>query len=287
MEKFNIDPNSNQQSFTASTSFRYAVFHKTIYRTLCLGIDYAVNRWYLHLSIPYVDNTRQRMTATSDRMEVSGLGDISFMAWYNLTAKSKPVEKETPVQEKDVTKPEEKKEQIQSDNPLVILVGAGLKLATGDDSVHDRLGVFPPELQPGSGTVDKLFGVTAVKKVLGATGFIGTVYQLTGGTNSIHYEKKDRAYWNAGLTYELSKKNRLNLSLALNGVDIWEEDRNNGIKVPNTKGDWIYFSPSISINPFEKKNISFGLGFDYAVKEPSSSIYGMKRCVTVSASLGF
>ena len=283
-------PGEQRQSFVLSSSLKYAVFGKTTYETFTLGADYAVGRWYFHLSVPYVNNSRDRMMVTSDRLNVTGFSDITLMAWYNLTASPKPAIKEdkASVAGKDETKPKEKKEENKSNNPIFIMLGVGVKLPTGDDSVKDRFGIFPPELQPGSGTTDKLFGVALSKKLFtSATGFASTVYQATGGGNSINYEKKDRIYWNGGVTYELSKKNQLSASLAFSGMHVWEEDRNNGIKVPDTNGDWVYLGPSIGISPFENKNINFGLGFDFAIKEQADSRYGMDRSISISAGLGF
>ncbi|MHC4661235.1 MAG: hypothetical protein ACYS8W_06055 [Planctomycetota bacterium] len=123
-----------------------------------------------------------------------------------------------------------KKSNGKDKNPLegfgepVVLFGIGLKLDTGkhdvwdyqkyvyDRSISEDLtgeysitdGIIPASYQLGTGTTDILTGIYYQQRFGRFVPTASLVYQLTGGENSVGYERSDKVSWNLSTKYILN-----------------------------------------------------------------------------------
>jgi|GEM_PF-3223428 len=144
-----------------------------------------------------------------------GLGDIVLMGWVNvlypfLADRSTPADSQGRV--------DDLSEMFGSPS---LFFGAGAKLDTGTHEewsmkkynfdrskattgeFSDSDGMLPARFQLGTGTTDPLLGLVYQQRIGRVVPTAGVSYQVSGGENSIGYERSDRFSWSLGAKYIL------------------------------------------------------------------------------------
>ncbi len=137
---------------------------------------------------------------------------------------------------------------------LSMTIGAGPKAPLGPSDLPDQNGItLNADLQPGSGAWDGIFHHSLSKKIHARPSAVFThyvTYRLTGKNHdylgSQLYEFGDELQMIAGV----SEQNVIGPLLVGYGLHLryrhaWQ-DRNNGEGLPNTGGQWVFLSPSLS-----------------------------------------
>ena len=130
-----------------------------------------------------------------------------------------------------------------------------IKLPTGkDDETDDQGNLLPPPLQLGTGSVDYAVGgvFTHVRRRVGFNA--DASYHLRNEANGFSFG--DSLAYNLSLGYRLAPlvykvypaKNHVNAYIELNG-EVSRKNRAQGIDVPDSGGNLIYWSPGIQIIP--------------------------------------
>ncbi len=134
----------------------------------------------------------------------------------------------------------------------------GIKTPSGEVDQRDKIGSrFEPEEQPGTGSIDWIFGV-ALNKRIGHFTFDGSIIYQLKGSGSQDYEFGDIIRANAQGAYTLKERGRYPGVDLLAGVNAQfaEKDHENSEKISDTGGTIIFFSPGISSNITENLNTS-------------------------------
>ncbi|MCC6476811.1 thioredoxin family protein [bacterium] len=129
----------------------------------------------------------------------------------------------------------------------VLAASAGLRLATGNANPDHYWGrasdLFSrdPVLQPGYGTVDPIFGLSAARKVGRFGTSLSTVMRLSGGTNVYGYRYANEYQGTLGVETGLASW----LDAGVSGAVLTSgHDYDTNKKVANTGGLWGYVIPT-------------------------------------------
>jgi hypothetical protein len=153
-----------------------------VYRTVeCRAKYYIQQRIELNFIVPYRMNS-QSMNAAETK--VAGIGDVNLYAGYHL-----------------IRKIETDKVQHR------LIVGAGIKLPTGDYKLVTNEERVDPLIQPGSGSNDGFFYTTYITGYKNL-GFNSTLTYKINGTNSLDEKLANSTTVNASLFYKFKAKNK-------------------------------------------------------------------------------
>ncbi len=128
----------------------------------------------------------------------------------------------------------------------LLVVGGGLKLATGEYKLLDSEGdINEPTIMPGTGSYDFLASIFYDYQVIPHKFdvFLSGSYQLTS-ENDLDYEFGNATVINGGLGYILTEK--ITVSGQLN-LRITPHDQFKGQDVGSTGGTWLYLTPGIRV----------------------------------------
>ncbi len=176
--------------------------------------------------LPYVDK-RLDVTLPGGRVrrESSGLGDARVFARYTLHRVDRP-----------------------GDTFRVAPI-VGLKLPTGSHSERDSMGTLPRPLQPGSGSWDPFFGITATRQTLAWEADVTATYRINTGADSFAFG--DEAKLEGSFQYRLFPRTlRSGVPGFLYGVAetnlVWSsKERAAGVDNPNSGGTILYLAPGV------------------------------------------
>lgn len=190
-------------------------------------LGYGVTRDFaLFGMLPYFDKRLDiRMGGQDITRSKQGLGDLTVLGRYTA---------------------------YQHDAPgrtLRITPFLGVKVPTGDDDTHDRLGRLPPQLQPGSGSWDALVGAVLTWQTLDFQIDSQLSYKANREANG--FEAGDVAALDASLQYRLWPRSLgggvpafLYGMLEANLVHS-AKDRIGGVDDPNSGGTTLFITPGL------------------------------------------
>ena len=134
----------------------------------------------------------------------------------------------------------------------------GIKSPTGETDQRDKVGNrFEPEEQPGTGSIDWIFGM-ALNKHFGPFTIDGSIfYQLKGG-GSQDYEFGDIVRANIQGAYTVKERGRYPGIELLAGVNALfaEKDHEDSERISDSGGTTVFFSPGLSSNITKSLNSS-------------------------------
>jgi len=193
----------------------------------------AIHDFSLIATIPYVTKSFRFTDASGNRQEVTstGFGDVPVLGVYRFLRKD------------------------WLGGSLQLAAVGGLKLPTGSDAERDErlrplLGTdrLPSELQPGSGSVDFLFGLPAMLSLKWFTFYGDVLYKVNSEANDVRFGNVLR--YDLAVDYRrLSLFGRdLFLVLELNGL-LQERATRNGQRVEDSGGHFLFLSPGLQLFP--------------------------------------
>ena len=175
-------------------------------------------------------------------------------------------------------------------SPHTLQLAVGPKLPTGASDKRDQTGTIQnADLQPGSGAWDAIFWVSyahqpSFRRSMGLT--FTTTYRLAGKNNN----------YLGDLTYQFGNEFQAILTIG-DQVNVGKlildpslafryrkaaEDRNQGIRLPSTGGEWLFIMPRLSFH------ISQQLAYQFSVELPLySNVYGTQVTPTYRINTGF
>ncbi len=234
------------------------------YTTTSFNVKYSLSSWLsASASVPFrTINTERLSTLGKDEYTLSGVGDASLFAFGDLSVffsgRESPADKKKSSKE-DFFKlyPEEKTPfDLPDELPLTepsenkpnpakphFSVGLGFILPTGEDDTADAYGYFPPEAQLGSGTFNVLAGGSYYQKLGDFQPYASLFWQFTGGENGAGLDRGDKLIWSLGVNYSAAPGIRLTLSAEISGMTSVRDDRQDGVRVPDSHGSLMFFSP--------------------------------------------
>ena len=210
-----------------------------ITHSVLVNLGYSVtNNLSIEALLPWV-NQRRRILTNNALSQSSGIGDAILLARYKLLDK------------KDWT----------------FSVGGGLKLPTGATDKKNDLGiVLNADLQPGSNAVDAIFLTSASKQFnfrKSLTFSSRLTYRKTGVNNE--YQKVNKYKFGNETQFFVSAADQflvfnqiVNSSLTLKYRHVLNDEINSQ-EISNTGGQWVFFSPSLSLSLIENVNLSTSL----------------------------
>ena len=186
------------------------------------------------ISLPIVEKRLRFQTPSGEKtsIAVDGLGDLSLVAAYRVF-----------------------REDVPLGTTQVSLLG-GLKLPTGRSSQTDRevplltggtSDRLPPSLQLGSGSVDGIIGVGAMKNIDRLT-FYGSVQAKINGNGVAGVRAGNSIFYDLAADYVLLESRNLFLILELNGVYA-ERSEQRGAVIPDSGGNTLFISPGVQYLP--------------------------------------
>ena len=174
------------------------------------------------VSLPYV--SKELTLEDGRRRGAEGLGDLSLFALYRFFRQDRPL------------------------GTVEATLLGGLKLPTGASERRDAQGRLPPALQPGTGSVDGLVGLTlgSISRRWGLyLGALGKLNTEAGG-----FKAGDTVSYNLAVQYQLFPDwptpdlSQLNLSLELVGTTA-TRDTVLGASVPESGGTEFFLAPGL------------------------------------------
>lgn len=209
--------------------------------TLSLGLAYGVsNDFTLSLQLPYL-NRKNIREGHFDEIEMEGeveslgdsrgVGDLTVIGQY----------------------------RFHNQGETAATLFTGLKLPTGEtENINDEGEQFETEFQPGSGSVDVIFGI-ATKKSWGPSSLTGSLLYTIAGEGELDTDLGDQFDYNVAYAYRISGATSneaellgpatgyaVDLVLELNGT--WrDQEETNGETSPNSGVNVVYLSPGLSI----------------------------------------
>lgn len=193
------------------------------------------DKFFATLILPVVDRDEDHLHEhdefENENLTASGLGDLTLLGNYIFFSRG------------------------DTDNFTKTAVQFGIKAPTGatDKMIEDDR--VESHLQPGSGSVDFLFGVNAVQSFERFSLFGSLLYKLnTEGDfnyqfgNTLNYDLVGR--FRVLPAESIGPQQSFYISLGLNGEHIGD-DEEDGMKVPDQGGDIIYLSPGIQFFPVQ------------------------------------
>ncbi len=174
------------------------------------------------MSLPYVSKELTREDGR--RRGAEGLGDASLFALYRFFRQDRP------------------------QGTIEATVLGGLKLPTGASERSDAQGRLPPALQPGTGSVDGLVGLSlgSISRRWGL--YLGTLGKVN--TEADAFKAGDTISYNLAVQYQLfpdwptPELSQLNLSLELVGITA-TRDTVQGASVPESGGTEFFLAPGL------------------------------------------
>lgn len=243
---------------------------------------------------------------------VKDWGDVTVMGWGNLAYF---------FLDRDSTGEAEKTENgdsLTGRGDPAFYVGLGIKLDTGTDDefnyhkgymetrmpgytgeASESFGILHPRFQTGTGTEDILTGVVYQQRFGHFQPSVGMAYQMTGGENSVGYERSDKLSWAVATKYmvwcdegrEFSLRGGISGLIALNhDVDHSENtflagSQKNG-NVDGTKDDWMFWSVGVGYDLMEDLSLNVGLTLPLGHQD-SGSEYAFDHQYSVSLEYRF
>ncbi len=174
------------------------------------------------VSLPYV--SKEVTLEDGRRRGAEGLGDLSLFALYRFFRQDRPL------------------------GTVEATLLGGLKLPTGASERHDAQGRLPPALQPGTGSVDGLVGLTlgSISRRWGLyLGMLGKLNTEAGG-----FKAGDTVSYDLAVQYQLfpdwpiPELSQLNLSVELVGTTA-TRDVVQGATVPESSGTELFIAPGL------------------------------------------
>lgn len=210
-------------------------------QSLVISGQYAVtNRLTLSLILPWL-RQREALTGTNEQAIADGPGDGTLMVQYQFLSK------------KDWT----------------AIGGLGTKAPTGITSIVNNLGILlNPNIQPGTGAWEglgalylrrgKFLRPTMSVEMIGSYRLMGTGDRF-GRLQRYRFGDERQVYLGISDQYFM-KKFLMDVSLGFRFRQT-QTDLVNEVPVPNTGGNWLYFSPGINI--YITPSITWGTGMNY------------------------
>lgn len=207
--------------------------------SLLVNFGYSItNNLSVEALVPWV-NQRRRILTNNTLSKSSGVGDAILLTRYKLFDK----------------------------NNWTFSFGGGVKLPTGATDKKNDLGIIlNADLQPGSNALDGIF-LTSVSKQFNfrksLTFSSRLTYRKTGVNNK--YQKVNSYKFGNETQFFVSAADQfflfnqvLNSGLTLKYRHVLKDEINNK-EISNTGGEWIFISPSFSLNLIENVRFSSSL----------------------------
>ena len=207
--------------------------------SVLVNLGYSItNNLSVEALLPWV-NQRRRILTNNALGQSSGIGDAILLTRYKLLDKKN----------------------------WTFSVGGGLKLPTGATDKKSDLGiVLNADLQPGSNALDAIF-LTSISKQFNfrksLTFSSRLTYRKTGTNNE--YQKVNKYKFGNETQFFVSAADQflvfnqmVNSSLTLKYRHVLNDEINSQ-NISNTGGQWVFFSPSVSLSIMENINFSTSL----------------------------
>ena len=309
------DVRENPKTYGITLGYSTTDTGDSTYQTVSLGLSYRPWKWLAVTgNIPYtiiggeetiVDDLGGGQYRTNRfTYDSNGFGDISLMAWADLFQAFKD--------------PPEETECNPPIGPPALYVGMGLKLPTGPHDYLDRKkydydransngeysdsdGIYPSYFQLGTGTLDGLFGVYCQQRFGRFVPHASLTYTLTGGENSVGYERGDSFGWSVGtkfLLMNLENSRQFYIQAGLSGVYIPSEDVDHSEdnqkafsqrkgKVEDTDGAFSYWDIGVGYDLTENLTVSATAMFPLSNDSSSSTSNSFDSMFGLSCWLRF
>ncbi|MFH2002739.1 MAG: hypothetical protein ABIK28_23915 [Planctomycetota bacterium] len=244
------DFRNDKSKFGVSLGYGTTKSGDSTYDSFSLNVRVKPTRWLqFTASLPYAsvdasDKIRDMYDIDNDgnldprtrelKYSNDGAGDLVLMGWVNalyplFNAGEKPVEAD----------PDAAYKALSDIGDPALFVGLGVKLPTGAEDAFDQGkyvidressdstilsksdGILPTRFQMGTGTTDPLFGMVYQQSLGRFQPSIGVSYQISGGENSVGYERSDRFGVNASLKYTAYSSDDCSKQFHLSGGVSW------------------------------------------------------------------
>jgi len=210
-----------------------------ITHAVLVNLGYSItNNLSIEVLFPWV-NQRRKILTNNALSQSSGIGDAILLTRYKLL---------------------DKKDWSFS-------VGGGLKFTTGATDKKNNLGiVLNADLQPGSNALDAIF-LTSVSKQFDFRKSLTFSSRLTYRKTGVNYEYQkvnkykfgdETQFFVSAADQFLVFNQMVNSSLTLKYRHVLKDEINSQ-EISNTGGQWVFFSPSLSLSIIENVNFSTSL----------------------------
>jgi hypothetical protein len=133
--------------------------------------------------------------------------------------------------------------RARADTPVVARLA--VELPTGDyDRVDDRGTIERPDVQPGSGSTDWIFGLSHARPWGGVIFFSAASFTVSG-SSPLLYRFGDELDVSAGVSRQAGKRVQVSGQLALRQ---WGHDEFRGLEVPNTGATLLSLVPGVRVS---------------------------------------
>ena len=229
--------------------------------SVLVNLGYSItNNLSVEALLPWV-NQRRRILTNNALAQSSGIGDAILLTRYKLLDKKN----------------------------WTFSVGGGLKFPTGVTDKKSDLGiVLNADLQPGSNALDAIF-LTSISKQFNFRKSLTFSSRLTyrkTGTNK-EYQKVNKYKFGNETQFFVSASDQflvfnqmVNSSLTLKYRHVLNDEINSQ-NISNTGGQWVFFSPSVSLSI--KENINFSTSLELPVY---SKVEGIQLTPTYRLNVG-
>ncbi len=137
----------------------------------------------------------------------------------------------------------------------------GIKTSSGEVDQRDKIGSrFEPEEQPGTGSIDWIFGM-ALNKHVGPFTLDGSILYQLKGSGAQDYTFGDIVRANIQCAYTLKERGKYPGVDLLAGVNAMfaEKDHEDSERISDTGGTTVFFSPGLSSNIIKGLNTSISV----------------------------
>jgi hypothetical protein len=315
------DFGNTSKTYALSLGYSNTASGASDYNSVNLGLRYRAFDWLqVTASIPYsfIDghDVMWDYPATGVRKNVfeyenNGLGDISVMGWFDLLY---PFRQDETAAEKEVVA----SDTLEGTGKPLLFLGLGAKLDTGTHDEWDQTkydfdrskaltgelsdsdGRLPSRYQLGTGTTDTLFGLIYQQRFGRFTPSAAFSYQMSGGENSIGYERSDSVSWAAGLQYVIyqpacNRRLYVNVSLSRSTTTSRDFDHSEDTtrmpsqpkgRVAGTQGTYNFYGFGIGYDLTEDMTVSAACTLPLNNPDEDSE-YSFDRSVGVSLQYRF
>lgn len=222
---FTFDHNSLTDVFNGSSILRNQE-RERISESLLFEINYGLtNKISLTTLFSYIRQERV-ISQSSNKLSAAGIGDIVLMAKYSLIP-------------------------FDIFNTQELSIGLGGKIPVGTSTLKDNGILLPADMQPGSGSWDAILWSYYSKGnfLIPNLTLIGNIsYRLNGSNDRFENSAEGYSFGNEFIT-SIGFNYPLNTTFDLTFITKYRNAQNDVFgneDIPNTGGNWIYFSPGIS-----------------------------------------
>ncbi len=282
-------------------------------KSMTASIKYRPLDWFLvSATVPFTKIKGQEEGRGILDYSVQDWGDATVMGWSNLAYFFLDDTGQPAVAEEEGSDP------LRGTGDPAFYVGLGLKLDTGTDDefdyhkaymqtrlpgstgeISESFGILHPRFQTGTGTEDLLVGAVYQQRFGHFQPSVGVAYQMTGGENSVGYERSNKFSWALAAKYMFwcNEGKEFAVRGGISGLIATEHDVDHSENVflggsqkigsvDGTKDDWLFWSVGVGYDLMENLSLNLGATFPLGHQD-SGSEYAFDHQYSMSLEYRF